>query len=122
MSTPPTAVLMTMLLGAWLVAPAAGLAQEAPEKMGVAVVEKLIAGQFSEIVAAFSRRTLRRPDSFQQSNRIKKRRIFMSSGKLPQFVVDRLDCNAMFVGRVLISERRNSDRSDNKLLNIGLKD
>jgi len=54
MSTPPTAVLMTMLLGAWLVAPAAGLAQEAPEKMGVAVVEKLIAGQFSEIVAAFS--------------------------------------------------------------------
>ena len=57
MSMPSTAVLMTLLLGASLVAPGVGLAQEAlenmPENMGVAIVEKLIAGQVSEIVAVF---------------------------------------------------------------------
>jgi uncharacterized protein len=42
------------LLGALLVAPALGRAQEPPEKMAVAIVERLIAGQFSEIIAQFN--------------------------------------------------------------------
>jgi hypothetical protein len=37
-----------------LVAPAIGHAQKPPEKLALAMVEKLIAGQFSEIVAPFN--------------------------------------------------------------------
>ena len=46
--------LFAALLGALLVAPALGLAQEPPEKLARAIVEKLIAGQVSEVVAQFN--------------------------------------------------------------------
>src|SRR5262245_8399647 len=46
--------LLWVLLGALLGAPALARAQEPPERMAVAIVEKLIAGQFSEIVAQLS--------------------------------------------------------------------
>jgi len=46
--------LFAALLGALLVAPALGLAQEPPEKLARAIVEQLIAGQVSEVVAQFN--------------------------------------------------------------------
>jgi len=46
--------LLAALLGAILVAPALGHAQEPPEKLALAIVGKLIAGQFSEIVARYN--------------------------------------------------------------------
>src|SRR5262249_61504052 len=45
---------LPVLLGVVLVAPALARAQEPSEKMALAIVEKLIAGKFSEIVAQFS--------------------------------------------------------------------
>jgi predicted LPLAT superfamily acyltransferase len=45
--------LLAALLGAILVAPALGQVQE-PEKLALAIVEKLIAGPFSEIAAQFN--------------------------------------------------------------------
>jgi predicted LPLAT superfamily acyltransferase len=45
--------LLAALLGAILVAPALGQVHE-PEKLALAIVEKLIAAQFSEIAAQFN--------------------------------------------------------------------
>jgi uncharacterized protein len=49
--------LLAVLLGALLGAPILGRAQEPPEKIAVAIVEKLIAGQVSQIVAQLSPET-----------------------------------------------------------------
>lgn len=48
------ATFMAIVLGASLAGPLAACAQEIPEKIGVAIVSKLVAGQFSEITAAFT--------------------------------------------------------------------
>jgi dienelactone hydrolase len=48
------AIFMAIVLAASLGGPLAACAQEPPEKVGVAIVSKLVAGEFSEITAAFT--------------------------------------------------------------------
>ena len=48
------AVFVAIVLGSSLGGTLASCAQETPEKIGVAIVSKLVAGQFSEITAAFT--------------------------------------------------------------------
>jgi dienelactone hydrolase len=48
---PATAILLAVVLGVWLGTMPAASAQETPEKIAVAIVGKLVAGQFAEIAA-----------------------------------------------------------------------
>ena len=57
---------------------------------------------------------------FQQSNRIQKCGIRVHFSKIPEFVVERFDGNAIFFGQLHVSGGRNSNRSDNKLCHVGL--
>src|SRR5258705_13517847 len=79
-----------------------------------------------EIVAAFSQMAASVEKDLvvriapQKFDRIQKRRILMSSGKLAEFVVDRVVGNLDLFGILPVRTGWNRDRSDNKLLHIGL--